>query len=666
MDVHEALDKARAEKERLEEEVRKKTDLYNNLRKAQIEMVTKFQETKLQSEKQAKELNARSEEMICKLEEKLRDVEDQLKWKNEQFQHLEEAHERLQESFRCSKSEWEKEKSLLLDEISSVQRSLDAQIRISETLQTQLKICNQALAHEQSSKKLLEFEVSEYKSRFDSIYLECHEAKATIEKLSHKRDEEVAELRDTLATKDSQSKEMGYKMVYLEQENQELTASLKEFQESQIVKSGPTASLKKLQRRYQDLEQIHKKCKENLEEKEVEWKSQMEKKKKEMDEYLSKLKLQNEQVKQLQEELENSKIQNLRDVSDDLSHKFIEIEKEKQLIENQSMLLETSLKACKIENQSLLCKANEKNEKIVDLQHQVVLLETLVTERTGTIEAQKKDIEKYFKIIQDKESSLENVLIGFEQEKKSLLEVLEERNKRIEEVIEEMTNAFKNSEEKQIENDLIHHALEKMEIEVSNLCEKMKVKDESLLQASQHAEELQVKKLEKQIEIDVINQALEKLKIEVSDLSEKMKVKDESLFQASQHAEELQVKNLEKQIEIDVLNQALEKLKIEVSDLSEKMKLKDESLLQAEELQVLLGIKKLETEKLKELFEDEKRQLEAENQGLREDIKKLLSHREDLISQMETMSEQMGEFSKDDEFLMGMLDNMLQKSTLNK
>ncbi|CAH1426157.1 unnamed protein product [Lactuca virosa] len=666
MDVHEALDKARAEKERLEEEVRTKTDLYNNLRKAQIEMVTKFQETKLQSEKQAKELNARSEEMISKLEEKLRDVEDQLKWKNEQFQHLEEAHERLQESFRCSKSEWEKEKSLLLDEISSVQRSLDAQHRISETLQTQLKICNQALAHEQSSKKLLEFEVSEYKSRFDNIYLECHEAKATIEKLSHKRDEEVAELRDTLATKDSQSKEMGYKLVYLEQENQDLTASLKEFQESQIVKSGPTASLKKLQRRYQDLEQIHKKCKENLEEKEVEWRSQLEKKRKEMDEYLLKLKLQNEQVKQLQEELENSKIQNLKDVSDDLSQKFIEIEKEKQLVENQNMLLETSLKACKIENQSLECKANEQNEKIVDLQHQVVLLETLVTERTGTIEVQKKDIEKYFKVIQDKESNLENVVIGFEQEKKSLLEVLEERNKRIEEVIEEMTNAFKNSEEKQIENDLIHHALEKMEIEVSNLCEKMKVKDESLLQASQHSEELQVKNLEKQIEIDVINQALHKMKIEVNNLCEKMKLKDESLLQASQDAEELQVKNLEKQIEIDVLNQALEKMKIEVSDLSEKMKLKDESLLQAEELQVLMGIKKLETEKLKKQFEDEKRELEAENQGLREDITKLLSHREDLISQMETMSEQMGEFSKDDELLMGMLDNMLKKSTLNK
>ncbi|KAI3525541.1 hypothetical protein L1887_04400 [Cichorium endivia] len=569
MDVHEALDKARAENERLEEEIRTKTDLYNNLRKAQHELVTKFQETKLQSEKQAKELNAKSEDMISKLEENLRDVEDQLKWKNEQFEHLEEAHERLQDNFRSSKAEWEKEKSLLLEEISSVQRSLDSQIRISETLQTQLKICNQALAHEESTRKMLEVEVSEYKSRFDNIFLECHEAKATIEKLSHKRDEEVAELRDTLATKDSVSKEMGYKMAHLEQENQDLITSLKEFQESVIVKCGQSGSLKKLQKKYQDLEQLHKKCSENLKEKEVEWKSYMEKAKKEMDEYLSKLKLQDEKVEHLQKELEDFQIQNHKDGLDDLSDKFVKLEKEKLLAERQGMLLETSLQACKSENESLLCKTNEQNEKVLDLQQQLVLLETMVTERTETIEAQKQEKDKYFKIIQDKESSLENMLIGFEQEKKSLLQVIEERNKRIEELIEEITNAFKSLEEKQTENDVINQSLHKMEIEVSDLCEKMKLKDELLLQASQHEEELQV----------------------------------------------------------------------------------------------LLETKKLEIEKMKEQFGDEKRQLEVENQGLHEDVTKLLSDREDLIIQMEKMSEQIGEFSKDDELLMSMLDNMLKKSS---
>ncbi|XP_024979063.1 uncharacterized protein At4g38062-like [Cynara cardunculus var. scolymus] len=689
MDIHEALDEIRVQKERLEEEIRTKTDLYNNLRKAQNELVTKFQEAKLQSEKQALELSARSEELstlnqlhqdlkssfqdkesslrrlnsaieklhheygeklhklegenkelvlaldeatstsqslksqvnssnmeiedlkkilllkdkklletadrtqttkdltqrdevICELEEKHRDVQDQLKWKNEQFQHLEEAHERLQENFRSSKAEWEREKSLMLEEICSLQTSLDSQTRISENLQTQLRICNQALAHEESTRKLLEVEVSEYKSRFETIFSECHEAKAAIEKLSHKRDEEVAELRDTLATKDSQSKEMGYKMAHLEQENHDLTASLRDFQKSQITNCGTNGMLKKLQKKYQGLEQLHKKCTENLKDKEVEWKSQIEKVRREMDEYLSKLKVPSEQVKQLQEELESchylSEVQN-----EEISSKIVELEKIKLLAESRNMQLETTLEACETENQSLVCRANEQNEKIVDLQQQLVLLETLVTERTETIEAQKQDKNKYFKMIEDKESSIENLLIVSEQEKKSLLQVIEERNQKMEELGEEakalekeMTNALMSSEEKQIQIDVIYQALHKLEIEASDLYQKLELQNESLLQSSKHTEELEA----------------------------------------------------------------------------------------------LLQIKKLETESLKGEFEEEKtrlesvvKNLEVQNRGLHEDIRKMSSDREHLLFEMETTSNQIGEFSKDDG-LTKMLENMLQKSSI--
>ncbi|KAJ9538053.1 hypothetical protein OSB04_030786 [Centaurea solstitialis] len=678
MDVHEALDEVRAQKERLEEEIRTKTDLYNNLRKAQNELVTKFQEAKLQSEKQALELSAKSEELstlnqlhqdlkssfqdkessvrhlnsaieklrheygekvqklegekkelvvaldeatessqslksqvnannkeiedlkrilslkdkklletsdkaqtskdltqrdevICQLEEKHRDVEDQLKWKNEQFQHLEEAHERLQGNFRTSKAEWESEKSLMLEEISSLQTNLDSQTRISENLQTQLRICNQALAHEESTRKLLEVEVSEYKSRFESIFSECHEAKVAIEKLSHKRDEEVAELRDSLATKESQSKEMGYKMAHLEQENHDLTASLKEFRESQITNCGATGMLKKLQKKYQGLELLHKKCTENLKDKEVEWKSQMEKVRNEMEEYLSELKVESEKVEQLQEELEScrclSELQN-----EEISTKI------KLLVESQNTQLETALEACKTENQSLVYKANEQNGKIVDLQQQLVLLETLVTERTESIEAQKQENERFFKIIADKESSMENLLIVSKQEKDTLLQVIEERNERIEELREdakalekEITNALKSSEEKQIQ-------------------------------------------------IDVIFQTLQKLEIEASDLHQKLELKNESLLQSSKHTEELEA---------------------------------------------LLQIKKLETEKLKGEFESIVKKLEVENQGLHEDVRKVSSDREHLMVEMETTLNLIGEFSKDDG-LMKMLENMLRKSNVKE
>ncbi|KAD6795376.1 hypothetical protein E3N88_06272 [Mikania micrantha] len=660
MDVHEALEEVRSQKEKLEEEVRTKTDLCCKLKKAQEELLTKVQEAKLQFEKQAQELSAKYEELstlselhqdlklsfqekessfkhlnfaieklryeygeklqkfevenkefvldleesktiseslkskvdscnmeiedlkrvlllkdqkivelsdksrmakdliyrdevISKLEEEHNDVQDQLKWKNEQFQHLEEAHKKLQDTFRTSKTEWEKEKSLLLHEICLLQTNLDSQTRISENLQTQLRICNQALAHEESTKKLLQVEISEYKSRFDDIFSECNEAKLTIQKLSHKRDEEVAELRDILAAKDSLSKEMGYKLERLEQDNKDLIASLKEFQESQISNCGNMGSLKKLQKKYNNLEQAHKKCSEKLKV-EVESKSELEKLRNERDDYSMKLKDQSEQVMQLHEALkschclpeiqndeissvvlvlksqfseiyneleqknteyevmmlclkeeldvknnaiceikfnfskkceevtslmqkvelfddmknqqlvmeellaessrkqvllkeqilalENSQIRNDANRSDFLSQELVKLEKERLLVESQIMQLET-------ENRSLLHKVNKQNERNVDLQQQLVLVETLIAERT---EAQEKENEKNLEIIEEKESSIKN-----------LLKVIEEKEQMIEQLVKETIIALTISEEKQ-----------KLEDEFSGLFEKLK------------------------------------------------------------------------------------------------------------------------------------------------------------------------------------------------
>ncbi|KAI3774610.1 hypothetical protein L1987_49169 [Smallanthus sonchifolius] len=855
-DVHEALEEVKAQKEKLEEEVRIKTDLCNNLKRAQDELLTKVQEAKLQSKKQAQELSAKSEELstlsqlhqdlkssfqekesafkhlnsaieklryeygeklqkfegenkelilaleeakttsefleskvdssnmeiedlkrvlllkdkklveisdksqttkdliqrdevISKLEEKHRDVQDQLKWKNEQFQHLEEAHKKLQDHFKSSKTEWENEKSLLLHEICSLQTNLDSQTRISENLQTQLRICNQALAHEESNKKLLEVEISEYKSRFDDIYSECHEAKMTIEKLSHKRDEEVAELRDCLAEKDSVSKEMEYKLERLEQENKDLIASLKEFQDSQISNCGNTGLLKKLQKKYNSLEQVHKKCSEKLKE-EVELKSELEKITKERDDYSTKLNDQSEQVMQLKRELkscnflpevqneemssvvlvlktqfsetytkmeqknkenedmilhlkeelevknnaiceislnlskrceevaslmkkvelfddmkqhqlvmeellaessrkqvlleeqirvlESSQNHDDKNHSDVLSQKLVKLEKEKRFVESQNMQLET-------ENQSLLHQVNEQNEKIVDLQQQLVLLETLIAERT---EAQRKEKEKNLEIIEEKESSINN-----------LLKVIGEKKQRIEGLVKEMTNALMISEEKQ-----------KLEDEFSGLCEKVKVKDESLLKSTQRAEELEdllrtnkvetknlldekTRLVDRVNNLEVQNQILyeEKQKLEdgFSGLCETVKVKDESLLKSTQRAEELEdllritksdTQNLmdEKTRLVDrvnyfeaqnqVLYEEKQKLEDGFSGLCEKVK--DESLLKstqrAEELEDLLRMNKLETKNLmdeKTCLVDQLNNLEVQNQVLYEEKQKL-------------------------------------------
>uniref|UniRef100_A0A0V0GRC5 Putative ovule protein n=1 Tax=Solanum chacoense TaxID=4108 RepID=A0A0V0GRC5_SOLCH len=73
----------------------------------------------------------------------------------------------------------------MLEEFSSLQARLDSQTRISEDLQSQLRMSNQALAHQESRKKILEIEVSEFRSQFHDISLECQEANSKLRKLDH-------------------------------------------------------------------------------------------------------------------------------------------------------------------------------------------------------------------------------------------------------------------------------------------------------------------------------------------------------------------------------------------------------------------------------------------------------------------------------------------------
>jgi predicted nucleic acid-binding Zn-ribbon protein len=161
------------------------------------------------------------------LQEENRNAQDQLKWKKEQFKHLEEAHRKLQDQFKLNKEEWERGKSALLEEISLLQTSLDSKTRILEDVQKRLEMCNQALAHEETRRKFLEVEVSEFKSRYEHVFSQCQQERSKFESLTVQRDEEIAKLRNSLGTKHTSAKEMEIRIAHLEQENQELRESLK-------------------------------------------------------------------------------------------------------------------------------------------------------------------------------------------------------------------------------------------------------------------------------------------------------------------------------------------------------------------------------------------------------------------------------------------------------
>ncbi|CAI9770021.1 unnamed protein product [Fraxinus pennsylvanica] len=245
------------------------------------------------------------DEYILKLEEECRIAQDQLKWKNEQFLHLEEAHRKLQDQFQTRKVEREQDKSALLQEIGSLQASLDSQTLLSESLETRLRMSNQALVHEENTRKALETLVSECRSSFENVFLECQEAKLKIEQSTIKRDEEIGELHNLLRAKEILNDEMKYRTAQLEQENQELLGSIEQIQEAQLHNTAASSSFKKFQHELQNLEQLHSICALNLKEKEAEWSNQIEKLMGDLKYCISKSDGKSKKIRELSKELED-------------------------------------------------------------------------------------------------------------------------------------------------------------------------------------------------------------------------------------------------------------------------------------------------------------------------------------------------------------------------
>ncbi|XP_054776462.1 uncharacterized protein At4g38062-like [Prosopis cineraria] len=254
--------------------------------------------------REAKRLRQR-DDFIMQLEEENRNMQDKLKWKIEQFIHLEEAHEKLQRQFQSDKDQWEKEKSALLEEITSLQTSLESQTRILEAVQSRLEMCNHALAHQESRRKLLEVEISEFKSRFEDVFTQCEEEKSKIQSLTIQRNEEIAELRNSLGEKETLVREMELKIVRLEQDNQELGHSLKELREAGIQNAGASSLLSKLRNKLRHLEEARKNCASSMKTKECQWGYQMEKMEADISMYKSSLTSKEQEIMDLLMELEN-------------------------------------------------------------------------------------------------------------------------------------------------------------------------------------------------------------------------------------------------------------------------------------------------------------------------------------------------------------------------
>ena len=432
-----ALDETTARKKELELNVCDSHKEIEGLKRLLLVTERKCFEAEQMAQK-PKELRQR-DVVIVKLEEENRDVQDQLKWKNEQFKHLEEAHKRLQDQFQLSKEEWEREKSALLEEISSLQTNLDSQTRILEGLQTRLDMCNQALAHEESRRKFLEVQVSEFKIRFENVFAQSEEETSKVLNLTVQRDEEIARLRNALGSKETLTKEMEFRIVHLEQENQDLGESLKELREAQTKNAGAT-SLTKLRNKLKGLEQVHSNCSNNLKAKESEWSFQMEKMKSDIDSYKSGLKDKVKQIQELQMDLENSH-STIEVLSEEISIVCTILKSEiseaysKMLDAKAEMELHDKEKEGKISHLTEHLKVNkshldlgQENKELASLRKRVKSLECMQASKDDELQRYKQMLEESSECQLQLKKQVLQMESALENEKKGAFEALEKAN----------------------------------------------------------------------------------------------------------------------------------------------------------------------------------------------------------------------------------------------
>lgn len=468
-----------------------------------------------QKSQEAKELRQR-DDIILELEEENRNAHDQLKWKKEQFRHLEEAHRRLQDQFQLSKEEWEREKSALVEEISLLQTSLDSQTRILEGVQKRLEMCNQVLAHEESRRKFLEIEVSEFKSRYD-VFVQCEQERSKFESLTVQRDEEIAKLRNSMSTKEPFTKEMEFRIVHLEQENQELRESLKELQEAQIRNYGSTA-LTKLRNKLRGLEQVHSNCSTILKAKESELSFQIEKLKGDISRHNSELKGKEKQIQELQMELESyhSMIEVLKEeisvvltiYKSEFSEAYSkrsDAKTEMQLcnrMDDKISLLTTQLEMKSSDLRNVHLQLEQEHEKVKELMKRVRSLE--LTEQQQVI--MEEEIQQHKMMLEESSAHqlyMEEKFLQMEGEKRDVSEALEKTNLELAKKIREVSQL-------KYELQNLESSAESLKVCCEENQEKCRQMENSLLAQSENEEVL---KHEKESLITIIKEQNNKVEV---------------------------------------------------------------------------------------------------------------------------------------------------------
>ncbi|KAJ0966249.1 hypothetical protein J5N97_027387 [Dioscorea zingiberensis] len=540
----------------------------------------------------------RRDEMLERVEQENGKLEDQLKWKSEQFRHLEEAHCILQDDFQRSKKEWELEKCSLLDEMSSLQMNLDLKTRAVEDLHYRLEMCNQALAHEESRRRLLEVQMTESEARYENVVMEYEEVRSSIDALTAKRDDEIATLRNSLATKEAQFKEMEFRNAHLEQDNDELRRSWKEFQEAQINVVEATASLKTLRQKFKVLEQKHKSCSEEQRAKEVEWSTQTQKLARDLDECLIKLSSKNTEISNLQLELESSHSL--------LLQQKLEIEEMSIVLTVfKSKLLESSvnLESLKFEIERgnaqvgerlarLMDQLDKKNSALVQSQSEVELEREMVRELKRKIEcinsvnqehvSMLKELDQYKEMLEESSRSFNS----FKEQALRKESELQENMGRVSEALDEANAALaEKTRELDMYKGMLAESSKSFNCFKEKACMKEDALQEDLRKSSDALEKANFAVAEKTNELDMYKVMLEEssrivlhLKEQTSqatqkenDLQEELKKALDTLYEANSVLAEKRSEAAKSEYQVQEMKSVVEKLERLKSDLETEL-----------------------------------------------------------------------------------------------
>uniref|UniRef100_A0A2N9IWK2 Uncharacterized protein n=1 Tax=Fagus sylvatica TaxID=28930 RepID=A0A2N9IWK2_FAGSY len=508
--------------------------------------------------KASKEVRKR-DDMLLNLEDENRKLEDQLKWKKEHFTHLEEAHEKLKNQFRASKKEWEQEKSTLLDEICSLQTSLDSQTRMSEDLKNRLQMCNQALAHEETRRKYLEVQVSEFQTRFENAFAESQDARSLLERLTTDRDKEISALRHSLGTKEAIYKEMKYQAGKLEQENQELRISLRELQEAQIQESGASSSLAKLRNKLKSLEQMHRESTVNLRAKEAGLSSQLEKMGAELNDCRSELENKDAAIKALMMEFEGC--QSLA----------MQLKLENEEISVMLLVLKLGISEAQLklasEKAEMDVRDKEREEKVSFLMKQLEMKNAALSEAQLKLTKEKDELHVSTKEREDnvslllkqlemKNAALSEAQLKLAKEKAEMDVRDKEREEKVSFLMKqlEMKNAALSEAQLKLtkEKDELHVSTKEREDNVSLLLKQLEMKNAALSEA-------QLKLAKEKAEMDVRDKEREE---KVSFLMKQLEMKNAALSEAqlklAKEMDELHVSNKEGEDNVSLLMKQLE------------------------------------------------------------------------------------------------------------